>query len=206
MIDNLLIWLSSTMEHIITVLGPWGVSLLMAIESCNIPLPSEAVLPFAGILVNKGVMNFHVAAIFGAIGCVLGSIPSYYLGYFGGRPFVEKYGKYFLVSHKDLEEADAWVDKYGDWAFFICRMLPVVRTFISLPAGILRARKRTFFTLTFLGSLIWCYLLVYVGIKMGENMEALKHIWHKFDAVIIIACLILGCLYIYKHVKYLKES
>ncbi len=206
MIDNLLIWLSSTMEHIITVLGPWGVSLLMAIESCNIPLPSEAVLPFAGILVNKGVMNFHVAAIFGAIGCVLGSIPSYYLGYFGGRPFVEKYGKYFLVSHKDLEEADAWVDKYGDWAFFICRMLPVVRTFISLPAGILRARKRTFFTLTFLGSLIWCYLLVYVGVKMGENMEALKHIWHKFDAVIIIACLILGCLYIYKHVKHLKES
>ena len=206
MIDNLLIWLSSTMEHIITVLGPWGVSLLMAIESCNIPLPSEAVLPFAGILVNKGVMNFHVAAIFGAIGCVLGSIPSYYLGYFGGRPFVEKYGKYFLVSHKDLEEADAWVDKYGDWAFFICRMLPVVRTFISLPAGILRARKRTFFTLTFLGSLIWCYLLVYVGVKMGENMEALKHIWHKFDAVIIIACLILGILYVYKHFKHLKES
>ena len=206
MIDNLLIWLSSTMEHIITVLGPWGVSLLMAIESCNIPLPSEAVLPFAGILVNKGVMNFHVAAIFGAIGCVLGSIPSYYLGYFGGRPFVEKYGKYFLVSHKDLEEADAWVDKYGDWAFFLCRMLPVVRTFISLPAGILRARKRTFFTLTFLGSLIWCYLLVYVGVKMGENMEALKHIWHKFDAVIIIACLILGILYVYKHFKHLKES
>ena len=206
MIDNLLIWLSSTMEHIITVLGPWGVSLLMAIESCNIPLPSEAVLPFAGILVNKGVMNFHVAAIFGAIGCVLGSIPSYYLGYFGGRPFVEKYGKYFLVSHKDLEEADAWVDKYGDWAFFICRMLPVVRTFISLPAGILKARKRTFFTLTFLGSLIWCYLLVYIGVKMGENMEALKHIWHKFDAVIIIACLILGILYVYKHFKHLKES
>ena len=206
MIDNLLIWLSSTMEHIITVLGPWGVSLLMAIESCNIPLPSEAVLPFAGILVNKGVMNFHVAAIFGAIGCVLGSIPSYYLGYFGGRPFVEKYGKYFLVSHKDLEEADAWVDKYGDWAFFLCRMLPVIRTFISLPAGILRARKRTFFTLTFLGSLIWCYLLVYIGVKMGENMEALKHIWHKFDAVIIIACLILGILYVYKHFKHLKES
>ncbi len=206
MIDNLLIMLSSAIEHVITVLGPWGVSLLMAIESCNIPLPSEAIMPFAGILVTKGVMNFHIAAIFGAIGCVLGSIPSYYLGYFGGRPFVEKYGKYFLVSKKDLEDADKWVDKYGDWAFFICRMLPVVRTFISLPAGILRARKRTFFTLTFLGSLIWCYVLVYVGVKMGENMEALKHIWHKFDAVIIIVCFILGCLYIYKHFKHLKDS
>ena len=206
MIDNLLIMLSSAIEHVITVLGPWGVSLLMAIESCNIPLPSEAIMPFAGILVTKGVMNFHIAAIFGAIGCVIGSIPSYYLGYWGGRPFVEKYGKYFLVSKKDLEDADKWVDKYGDWAFFICRMLPVVRTFISLPAGILRARKRTFFTLTFLGSLIWCYVLVYVGVKMGENMEALKHIWHKFDAVIIIVCFILGCLYIYKHFKHLKDS
>lgn len=206
MIDALLIWLSNTMEHVITVLGPWGVSLLMAIESCNIPLPSEAVLPFAGILVNKGVMNFHIASLFGAIGCVLGSIPSYYLGYFGGRPFVEKYGKYFLISKKDLEDADKWVEKYGDWAFFICRMLPVIRTFISFPAGILRARKRVFFTLTFLGSLIWCYLLVYVGVKMGENMDALKSIWHKFDAVIILACLILGGIYIYKHVKHLKNS
>lgn len=206
MIDSLLLWLSETMEHIITVLGPWGVSLLMAIESCNIPLPSEAVLPFAGILVNKGVMNFHIVAIFGAIGCVLGSIPSYYLGYFGGRPFVEKYGKYFLVSQKDLEDADKWVDKYGDWAFFICRMLPVIRTFISFPAGILRARKRIFFTLTFLGSLLWCYVLVFVGVKMGENMEALKSIWHKFDAIIIVACLILGGIYIYKHIKHLKNS
>lgn len=206
MIDSLLLWLSETMEHIITVLGPWGVSLLMAIESCNIPLPSEAVLPFAGILVNKWVMNFHIAAIFGAIGCVLGSIPSYYLGYFGGRPFVEKYGKYFLISQKDLEDADKWVDKYGDWAFFICRMLPVIRTFISFPAGILRARKRVFFTLTFLGSLLWCYVLVFVGVKMGENMEALKSIWHKFDAVIILACLILGGIYVYKHIKNLKNS
>ena len=206
MIDSLLLWLSETMEHIITVLGPWGVSLLMAIESCNIPLPSEAVLPFAGILVNKGVMNFHIAAIFGAIGCVLGSIPSYYLGYFGGRPFVEKYGKYFLVSQKDLEDADKWVDKYGDWAFFLCRMLPVIRTFISLPAGILKARKRAFFTLTFLGSLIWSYVLVYVGVKLGEHIDKLKSIWHKFDAVIIIAVVILGGIYIYKHVKHLKES
>ena len=200
MIDNILLWLTSTMENIITLLGPWGVSLLMAIESCNIPLPSEAVLPFAGILVNKGVMNFHIAALFGAIGCVLGSIPSYYLGYFGGRPFVEKYGKYFLVSQKDLEDADKWVDKYGDWAFFLCRMLPVIRTFISFPAGILKARKRIFFTLTFLGSLIWCYFLVYVGVKMGENMDTLKTIWHKFDVAIVITCFCLGCVYIYKHV------
>ena len=206
MIENILISLVNWIESVVTSMGAWGIALLMAIESCNIPLPSEAILPFAGYLVTKGVFSIHTAAFFGALGCVLGSVPSYYLGYFGGRKFIEKYGKYFLISKHDLEIADKWVEKYGDWSFFICRMLPVVRTFISLPAGILKAKKRTFFIFTFVGSLIWSYLLVWVGIKVGENTESLKHIWHKFDAVIIIACLILGGIYIYHHVKKLKES
>ncbi|MBQ7287532.1 MAG: DedA family protein [Candidatus Gastranaerophilales bacterium] len=206
MINEILITLVNWIESVINQMGPWGIALLMAIESCNIPLPSEAILPFAGYLVTKGTFSIHIAALFGAIGCVLGSVPSYYLGYFGGRKFVEKYGKYFLVSRHDLEIADKWVEKYGDLSFFICRMLPVVRTFISLPAGILKARKRTFFLYTFVGSLIWSYLLVWVGVKVGENTEALKHIWHKFDAVIIVACLVLGGIYIYHHVKKLKES
>lgn len=206
MLDSILAGLINWIEGVISAMGPLGISLLMAIESCNIPLPSEAVLPFAGYLVSKGAMNFHLAAFAGAFGCVIGSIPSYYIGFFGGRKFVEKYGKYFLVSKKDLDEADKWVDKYGDWAFFLCRMLPVVRTFISLPAGILKARKRTFFSLTFLGSLIWSYVLVYVGLKLGEHLGKLKAIWHKFDAVIIIVILILGGIYIYKHIKHLKES
>jgi len=206
LINSILAHLISWIEHVITIMGPSGVALLMAIESCNIPLPSEAVLPFAGYIVSKGEMNFHIAAVASAVGCVLGSLPSYYIGYFGGRTFVEKYGKYFLVSHKDLEDADKWVEKYGDWAFFLCRMLPVIRTFISLPAGILRAKKRFFFTFTFLGSLVWSYVLIYVGIKMGQNMDAFKHLWHKFDALIISVFFILGCLYIYKHFKNLKES
>lgn len=206
MLDSILAGLINWIEGVISAMGPLGISLLMAIESCNIPLPSEAVLPFAGYLVSKGAMNFHLAAFAGAFGCVIGSIPSYYIGFFGGRKFVEKYGKYFLVSKRDLDEADKWVDKYGDWAFFLCRMLPVVRTFISLPAGILKARKRTFFSLTFLGSLIWSYVLVYVGLKLGEHLDNLKAIWHKFDAVIIIVILILGGIYIYKHIKHLKES
>ena len=206
MLNEIILAIVNWIESVVTQMGPWGIALLMAIESCNIPLPSEAILPFAGYLVTKGTFSIHTAAFFGAIGCVLGSIPSYYLGYFGGRKFIEKYGKYFLISKHDLEVADKWVDKYGDWSFFICRMLPVVRTFISLPAGILKARKRTFFLFTFIGSLIWSYLLVWVGVKVGQNTQALKHIWHKFDAVIIIACLILGIIYIYHHVKNLKES
>lgn len=206
MLNEIIIAVVTWIESVINQMGPWGIALLMAIESCNIPLPSEAILPFAGYLVTKGTFSIHTAAIFGAIGCVLGSIPSYYLGYFGGRKFIEKYGKYFLISKHDLETADKWVDKYGDWSFFICRMLPVVRTFISLPAGILKARKRTFFIFTFIGSLVWSYVLVWVGVKVGQNTESLKHIWHKFDAVIIIACLILGGIYIYHHIKNLKES
>ena len=206
MIENILAALAGWIQGIIENFGGWGVSFLMAIESCNIPLPSEVILPYAGYMVTKGAFSIHTAAIYGAIGCVLGSVPSYYLGYFGGRKFVEKYGKYFLISHHDLEVADKWVDKYGDWSFFICRMLPVVRTFISLPAGILKAKKRFFFTFTFLGSLVWSYVLVYVGIKLGENTEALKHIWHKFDALIITICLILGIIYIVKHIKHFKES
>lgn len=202
MVEQIFAVLISFIEKFISTFGVFGISILMAIESCNIPLPSEAILPFAGYLVTIGkIPNIHVAAFFGALGCVLGSIPSYYLGYFGGRTFFENYGKYILVSKKDLDDADKWVDKYGDWAFFLCRMLPVIRTFISLPAGILKARKRTFFTLTFLGSLIWSYVLVYVGIKLGENFNALKHIWHKFDAVIIFACVVLGIIYIGKHIK-----
>lgn len=203
MVDQILSVLIAFIEKFISTFGVFGISILMAIESCNIPLPSEAILPFAGYLVTIGkIPNIHIAALFGAFGCVLGSIPSYYLGYFGGRTFFENYGKYILVSKKDLDDADKWVDKYGDWAFFLCRMLPVIRTFISLPAGILKARKRTFFTLTFLGSLIWSYVLVYVGIKLGENFNTLKHIWHKFDAVIIFACVVLGIIYIGKHIKH----
>jgi len=205
MLDGILIPIINFIEKIITSMGASGIAILMAIESCNIPLPSEAILPFAGYLVSKGVFNIHVASFAGAIGCVLGSIPSYYLGYWGGRPFVEKYGKWFLISKKELEDADKWVEKYGDWAFFICRMLPVVRTFISFPAGILKARKRIFFTLTFLGSLVWSYLLVYVGVKMGENMDTFKHIWHKFDIAIVSVCIILGIAYLYKHFKHLND-
>ncbi len=206
MINTVIVAVVHWIEGIIEHFGAFGIALLMAIESCNIPLPSEAILPFAGYMVTKGAFSIHIAAFFGAIGCVLGSIPSYYLGYFKGREFIEKYGKYFLISRHDLEIADKWVEKYGDWSFFICRMLPVVRTFISLPAGILKAKKRFFFTFTFFGSLIWSYLLVYVGIKVGENTETLKHLWHKFDFVIILICFILGVIYIARHVKQLKDS
>lgn len=206
LIDTLLVPVGIWIEKTISNLGPVGIALLMAIESCNVPLPSEAILPFAGYLVSKGVMTIHIAAFAGAIGCVIGSVPSYFIGYFGGRPFVEKHGKWFLISKKDLEDADKWSQKWGEAAFFFCRMLPVVRTFISLPAGILKVNLPKFLGLTFVGSLIWSYCLVFVGIKLGEHREALKIIWHKFDATIVLAFGILFVLYLIHHFKNLQES
>jgi membrane protein DedA with SNARE-associated domain len=185
----------------IDTLGYWGVALLMAIESANVPLPSEMILPYAGYLVQQGQMNIHLAAFAGALGCVLGSIPSYWLGHWGGRPWLQKYGKWLLLSEHDLEKAERWTEKFGDWTFFLCRMLPVVRTFISFPAGVFKAPLVPFLTLTFIGSLVWSYALVWVGIKFGENLEAFKHIWHKFDAAIAVVLVVLGFWYIWSHTK-----
>ena len=192
------------LESIKNTVASWGyigVVAMMAIESANIPLPSEAIMPTAGLLVERGQMNIHFAALAGAIGCLLGSIPSYFLGMYGGRPFVQKYGRYILVSERDLETADKWVEKWGDWAFFICRMLPIVRTFISFPAGVLRAHFGIFCLFTFVGSLVWCYFLTWVGIKFGENMETFKHIWHKFDIAIAAVIVVGFAWYVWRHLK-----
>lgn len=182
--------------------GYVGVAAMMAIESANVPLPSEAIMPTAGILVQEGKMSIHLAALAGAIGCLLGSIPSYFLGLYGGRPFVEKYGKWFLVSTKDLEAADKWVDRFGDWAFFICRMLPVVRTFISFPAGVLKAHFGIFCLFTFIGSLIWCYFLTWVGIEFGKNMAVFVDLWHKFDIAIVAFGAAGFGWYVWRHLKH----
>ncbi|MCW5823669.1 MAG: DedA family protein [Cyanobacteria bacterium TGS_CYA1] len=197
LIDPILEWIKMNVE----AWGYWGVMIMMAIESANIPLPSEAIMPTAGILVQQGKMNVHLAALAGAVGCVIGSIPSYFLGMWGGRPFLEKYGKWFLLKSRDLELADKWVNKYGDITFFIGRMLPVVRTFISFPAGVLKAHFWIFVAFTFIGSLVWCYFLTYVGIWFGANMEMFRDIWHKFDLLIVLVGLGGFGYYLYHHLK-----
>lgn len=195
---NWITWVIATWEYA-------GIAALMAIESANIPLPSEMILTSAGVMVQEGRLNFHLAALAGAIGCVIGSLPSYWLGWWGGRPFLRKWGKWLLVTEHDLVKAVEWTRKYGDWTFFICRMLPVVRTFISLPAGILHARFWPFTILTFVGSLIWSYFLVWAGVYFADNLETFKHIWHKFDYLIVAVLFVLGVLYVWKHVKHLRE-
>lgn len=204
-VEQAVLMVLALVHHTIDVLGYGGIVLLMAIESANVPLPSEMILPYAGYLVQQGQMNFHLAALAGAIGCVVGSIPCYWLGYWGGPAFLRKYGKWILLTPDDITAAEAWTRRFGDWAFFLCRMLPIVRTFISVPAGVLKARFWPFVGLTFVGSLIWSYLMVWVGVYFGENLHAFKEIWHQFDLAIAVVLLVLGVLYVWKHVQHLRQ-
>src|SRR4030042_438655 len=169
MSSTILSAIATWIMSVISALGYGGVILLMAIESANIPLPSEIIMPFSGFLVAQGQFNLWLVGLAGAIGCVIGSILSYWLGMVGGRPLIEKYGKYILISHHDLDLADSWFQKRGELTVFIGRLLPVIRTFISFPAGIAKMHFWRFVIYSFLGSLPWCLALAYVGQKMGEN-------------------------------------
>lgn len=206
MLDTLLEQLSHFVTTTIESLGYAGVAVLMAIESMNIPLPSEVILPFAGWQVSHGLMNIHWTALAGAIGCVVGSLISYALGYYGGRPFLLKHGKWLLVSQKDFQHAEVWVKKYGMATFFVGRILPVVRTFISLPAGILKVNMTQFLITTFIGSWIWSYLLIYVGVYLGDEWESLKPLWHKFDIVIVVVGVVGFVYFLWRHIKQIRKE
>ncbi len=156
----------------------------MAIESACIPLPSEIIMPFSGYLVFRGQFDLYLVGLTGAFGCLVGSIPAYYLGLYGGRPLVERYGRYVLIQHTDLDIADRWFARYGDWAIFFSRLLPVVRTFISFPAGVARMNMSRFVIYTVLGSFPWCLGLAYTGMKLGQNWNTLGVYFHRFDTVI----------------------
>ncbi len=186
---------------VISTMGYGGIVLLMAIESACVPLPSEIIMPFAGFLVFKGELTLSLVALAGAIGCVIGSIPAYYVGMYGGRPLAEKYGKYILLSKNDLDTADKLFIKYGEIIIFIARLLPAVRTFIAFPAGVARMNMSKFIIYTFIGSLIWCWLLAYAGMKLGERWESLEIYFHEFHYVIIAAGLVFVAWYIRRHFK-----
>lgn len=179
---------------------------MMAIESACIPLPSEIIMPFSGYLVFKGQFSLWGVSLAGALGCVVGSAVAYWIGYVGGRPLAEKYGRYVLVTKHDLDLADNFFKKYGNTAVFISRLLPVIRTFISLPAGIARMNFWQFIAYTFLGSLPFCFLLAYIGEKMGENWNTLGVYFHKFDIVIGIIIFIGIVWFVRRHINIRKNN
>lgn len=209
MIAKIISILSSFIIATISALGYGGIVLLMAIESACIPLPSEIIMPFSGYLVSRGEMNLWLVGIAGAVGCVVGSIVAYYIGMYGGRPFIEKYGRYILLSRHDLDLADRWFAKYGEAIVFISRLLPAIRTFIAFPAGVARMNMTRFIIYTFAGSLPWCLGLAYVGQKLGEQWdkdETLKTWFHRFDFVIgIVGALAVGW-WIWRHIKHSRPE
>jgi membrane protein DedA with SNARE-associated domain len=174
----------------ISAVGYWGVVWMMAVESACIPLPSEIIMPFAGFLVASGQLNIHLVALAGAFGNLLGGIAAYAVGYYGGRPFILRYGCYIIKPH-ELELADRFFHRWGHWAIPVARNVPIIRTYISLPAGISRMRFWPFCALTFAGSIPWCYLLTYVGMKLGENWAGIRKYTHVVDFIVAAVLLFL---------------
>lgn len=197
MIEKIITALAGFVIAIISKAGYLGVIVLMGIESACIPLPSEIIMPFAGYLVFTGRFTLLWAATAGAIGCNLGSVVAYEIGFYGGRPLIEKYGSYILMSRHDLDMADRFFLHFGSAAVFIGRLLPVIRTFIALPAGIARMPRLRFHIYTFVGSWPWCLGLTWIGMKLGERWHTdprLSHWLHRLDAVVLVL-LVLGILW-----------
>ena len=204
MTGRLLTALGSFIIGVLSSLGYMGVVLLMAIESACIPLPSELIMPFAGYLVFKGTLTLWGVTLAGAVGCVLGSLVAYYVGLWGGRPLVMKYGRYLLISHRDVDLADRWFARHGDITILIGRLLPVVRTFIAFPAGVARMPLFKFVAYTFVGSLIWCWALAWLGQSLGEHWDTLGAYFHRFDEAIGFLILLAAAWWIGRHIKHLR--
>ena len=198
MIEALLNFLSGIVIAIISAGGYLGIVLAMTIESACIPLPSEVIMPFSGYLASTGAFTLLGITLAGAFGNVVGSVIAYYIGAYGGRPFIEKYGKYMLMREKDIEIADKWFQKYGQWVTFFSRMLPIIRTFISLPAGMARMPFVKFVILTFLGSVPWCLMLGYIGLKLGQHWHDIHNYFKHIDVVIAVL-LLAGIIYFIWH-------
>ena len=192
-------------SQIYNAIGWPGVVVLSAIESANIPVPSEIIMPLSGWMLVRdkglGLEYTALAGFYGALGNTIGSVISYWIGAKGGRPFIERYGRYVLISHHDLELADRWFAKYGDFAIFFSRLLPVVRTFISFPAGVSRMSLVRFTAYTFLGAFLWCWALAFGGYQLGEHWEQLRAVMRPFDIPIIIIGLALVGLFFYRHIR-----
>jgi len=205
MVARIIEIISAFIVATISTLGYGGVVLLMAIESACIPLPSEIIMPFSGYLVYTGRFNIWLVGIAGAFGCVVGSLVAYWIGMYGGRPLIERYGKYLLISHHDLNLADRWFERFGEAIVFVSRMLPVVRTFIAFPAGVARMNLKKFIVYTFAGSLPWCLGLAFVGKKLGEQWDQdprLKNLFHRFDFVIGILIVLAAVWWIWRHFRH----
>ena len=201
MVEKILTFVSAFIITTISTLGYGGVLLMMAIESACIPLPSEVIMPFSGYLVSTGRFGLQAVAIAGAVGCLLGSYVAYFVGMYGGRPFLVRYGRYVLVPAHEIEIADRFFARWGSHAVFFSRLLPVVRTFIALPAGLARMDLWRFSVYTLLGSYPWCLALAYVGMKLGQHWRDVAPYFHRFDTAIGVVIVIGAAAFVYNRIR-----
>ncbi len=203
-------WILEIITKVYDVMGWPGVVLLMGIESAAIPFPSELIMPLAGWLLieAKGgsAWMLLMAGFYGALGNLLGSWVAYWISYKGGRPLLNKYGRYVLVTRHEVDRAEEWFKKYGELAVFASRMLPVVRTFISVPAGIARMNFWKFSFYTFVGSYPWSLGLAYGGYKLGENWEDLRRVMRPFDFPIAGIIIVVVAWFIYHRIKTIRSE
>lgn len=209
MVEQILSFLANIVISVIDATGYWGVMLLMAIESACVPLPSELIMPFAGYLVSVGKMNIWLAATAGALGCNLGSIVAYEVGKRGGRPVVERWGKYLLIGPDELDAADRFFRRFGNSAVFIGRLLPVIRTFIAFPAGVARMPLVPFHIYTFVGSWPFCFALAWVGRELGEKWHGdprVRAFFHSADAIIGVVLVAAVVWYVWHRVSAIRRA
>jgi membrane protein DedA with SNARE-associated domain len=194
---------SNFVSNLIGNLGYWGVFIGMTLESACIPIPSEIIMPFSGFVVWQGNTNMTLIGItlVGTIGNLAGSLIAYFVGLNGGRPLLKKYGKYLLITPSKLDLADKWFYKYGGEAVLISRFLPIIRTFISLPAGIAHMGLKKFILYTFIGSLPWSFALGYFGTQLGPNWGIIQGYFHILDIIVEIGILGIIVYLIYKYAR-----
>lgn len=194
MLHQLLQYVSSMATYLVTAWGYWGIFIGMIIESACIPLSSEAIMLFGGFMSAQGYLNLWGVVWAGILGNVVGSVLTFWIGSKGGRVFLQNYGKYVFFNEEHLEKADQWFSRYGEWAVFFSRNLPVVRTFISLPAGISRMNFNKFFIYTFIGVIPWNLALTFLGLKLGQNW-AFVETYSRPLSYAMLGMIVLGVVY-----------
>jgi membrane protein DedA with SNARE-associated domain len=202
MSEKILSAIAAFIIGVISATGYSGVCLLMAIESACIPLPSEIIMPFAGYLVHTGRLSLIWVATAGALGCNLGSLVAWYIGAYGGRPVIARWGRFVLLDTHDLDRAEHFFAKYGGITVLIARLLPIIRTFIALPAGIARMPQLRFHIYTFLGSWPWCFALAWAGMRLGQAWDTdprFKAWFHRFHLGVEVLLLIAIIWFIWTH-------
>jgi membrane protein DedA with SNARE-associated domain len=184
--------------------GLTGVVFLMAIQSACIPIPSEVIMPFAGFALAHSQWDLIVLATLASLASNLGSIPAYWIGAKGGRPLVERYGRYLLLSNRDLDLADHFFARFGSITVLVGRMLPIVRTFIAFPAGIAKMNQLRFHVYTFIGSWPWCYALAYIGMKLGAKFQTdprFQEVFHRFHLAVELVLVVGVVWFVWTHWK-----